>query len=76
MFTTQTYAVPKSVPSVASREVIDLLREHSAYVSSRIFVVGTNTTNPRTGEPEVLVEIRGDEHAHSAMLSQYEWCGF
>lgn len=76
MMHTKTYAVPTSDAYTASRKVIDLLREHSAYVSSRIFVVGTNTTNPRTGEPEVLVEIRGDEATHSAMLSSYEWCGF
>ena len=77
MMHTKTYAVPTSTPSVAGRMVIDLLREFDAYdLFTRIFVVGTNSTNPRTGEPEVLVEVRGDERTHSAMLSACEWCGF
>ena len=77
MFTTQTYAVPTSKPSVARRMVTDLLTEHNAYdLMTRIDVSGTNSTNPRTGEPEVLVKIRGDERTHSTMLSLCEWCGF
>jgi hypothetical protein len=77
MMHTKTYAVPTSKPSVARRMVIDLLGEFNAYdLFTRIVVSGTNSTNPRTGEPETLVEVRGDEATHSAMLSACEWCGF
>lgn len=75
--TRQTYAVPTRYAGTALNMV-------TARVSTRVAmgthictrVVGTGSTDPYTGKPEVLVEVTGDERAHSLMLAHFSWMGW
>lgn len=75
--TRQTYAVPTRHAGTALNMVTARVAMHlpiGATFSDR--VVGTGSSDPHTGKPEVLVEVTGDERAHSLMLAHFAWLGW
>jgi hypothetical protein len=73
----RTYAVPRRYANGAERAVFCHLRDAGVIMrSSSIRTTGTGGTDPDTGKPECLVQVRGDSHVHGAMLDRFAWMGW